>query len=161
MFLRVYGKIVEGEGAEARYYVTIKTGTGPGAKIPVELDVFELIDDLQREIWRMDKEDSRHCIYVGSLSEDFVPYEQSVRTPEQIVIEKYDRSRLGEALLQIPEKQRRRFLMRYEACLPIKKIAEIEECSDRSIKYSLALAKSNLRDILGDDINDSTFETRS
>ncbi len=34
--------------------------------------------------------------------------------------------------------------------LKIKDIAKVENCSERSIKYSLSLAKENLNEILGE-----------
>lgn len=151
MLLREYGQIVEGEEGEKRYYVTLGAGAGVKIKIEVTFEVFELIEELQRELWRQDKQDYRHCVSVGSMSEDSICYCHSNHTPEQVVVQQYCSYRLVEALRQIPEKQCRRFLMRYDASMPIKEIAAREGCSERSIKYSLSLAKSNLRDILSED----------
>lgn len=55
-----------------------------------------------------------------------------------------------DALEQIPEVQRRRFLLRYLLDYHVRDIASIEGCSTRAVKYSIALAKKNLRQILED-----------
>ncbi len=57
---------------------------------------------------------------------------------------------LWTALMGLPEVQRRRFLLHHLEQVPVKTLARIEGCSDRAIKYSLALARKNLREMLGE-----------
>ena len=58
---------------------------------------------------------------------------------------------LNSALAEIPDKQRRRFILRHEHRMSLKEIARLEGCSERAVKYSIALAKKNLKDILEGD----------
>ncbi len=50
--------------------------------------------------------------------------------------------------MELPEVQRRRFLLHYLEQVPVKVLARMEGCSDRAVKYSLALARKNLRKAL-------------
>ena len=71
-----------------------------------------------------------------------------VKSPEQLLIERLEAEELQRAIRSIPAVQQRRFLLRYAIDLPIKRIAQIEGCSERAVKYSLALARKNLKEIL-------------
>lgn len=55
---------------------------------------------------------------------------------------------LRRSLTMLPEAQRRRFLLHHLEGLPVKEVASLEGCSDRAVKYSLALARRNLREML-------------
>ena len=77
-------------------------------------------------------------------------YDVGVDMPEDVCVEKETTGDLGEALLHIPTKQRKRLLMHSVAGLTINEIARAEKCSERSIEYSLSLARKNLREILGE-----------
>lgn len=110
----------------------------------------ELID-LQREFWRLEKREQRHAVHLEAIPEVFLQNSRTAITPEDALMKKLDSRVFISSFLQLPLKQQRRMLLRYVYDLPIKTIAELENCSDRAIKYSLKLAKKNLKDILGED----------
>lgn len=56
--------------------------------------------------------------------------------------------KLRAALWSLPEVQRRRFLLHHLEGVPVKLLARMEGCSDRASKYSLAIARKNLRKAL-------------
>ncbi|MEG0376217.1 MAG: sigma factor-like helix-turn-helix DNA-binding protein [Raoultibacter sp.] len=84
------------------------------------------------------------------MQERELPHSQYSKDPEQILIEQIEATEIKAALRGIPVIQQKRFLMHHLIGLSIKQIAKLEGCSDRAIKYSLALARSNLRNILSE-----------
>lgn len=132
------------------YSVILKTPSERLIEVPVDKRVYDLIDELQKEYWRLERRESRHCVHLEAIPEFFVPHDRFQDGPEQELIREYEHLALRSLLEQIPEKQKRRFLMRYEDELTTKEIANIENCTERSVQYSLTLAKSNLRDLLED-----------
>lgn len=112
-------------------------------------NVYELIDDMQREHWRLERRESRHSWHIEDMRESDLPYGKHVAMPEQLAMQRMDDEALGRALAALPEVQRRRFLLHHLEGLPVKAVARMESCSDRAVKYSLALARKNLRETLG------------
>lgn len=141
-------RVVEDEGG-AHYLITIAR-TGGVDEVEVSRDVYELIDDMQREHWRLERRESRHSWHIEDMREGDLPHEEHVVTPEQLAMRRVDDEALGRALMGLPEVQRRRFLLHHLEGLPVKTVARLEGCSDRAVKYSLALARKNLREALGE-----------
>lgn len=149
---RFYGKSVSGSDGEARYLVSVPTPTRGEVEVEVPREVYELLDEMQREYWRLERRESRHSWHIEDMRESDLPHEKYVETPEQLMMRRLDDETIRAALLGLPEVQRRRFLLHYLGQLPVKAIACMEGCSDRAIKYSLALARKGLRERLtGED----------
>ena len=108
----------------------------------------ELLDDLQREHWRLERRESRHVWHLEDMSESDVSSEMRAETPEQILMRKIECAELREALKSLPLVARRRFLLHHLEGLSVKALARLEGCSDRAIKYSLALARKKLQERL-------------
>ena len=147
---RIYGMRVEGTPDRPIYSIIIDKGNGYSIEEVVSETIFSEIQELQREIWRLDRRESRHCVHLENVPDCFLPHEKLVDTPECVVIRKMESELLESALLRLSEKQRRRFVLRYVYDWSIKRIARYERCSDRSIKYSLSLAKRNLKSALAE-----------
>lgn len=60
-------------------------------------------------------------------------------------MEKYEKEKLWKAVNSLPEKQRRRIILRFYYGLKISQIAKIEKCNERNIKSTLSKALRNLR----------------
>lgn len=141
-------RVIEDEGG-THYLVTIANAAG-AAEVEVSRAVYDLIDDMQREHWRLERRESRHSWHIEDMRESDLPHEKHVATPEQLAVWRVDDEALGRALMGLPEVQRRRFLLHHLEGLPVKTVARLEGCSDRAVKYSLALARKNLREALGE-----------
>lgn len=132
--------------------VRIKVPESSYISLEISIELSDALDDLQREHWRLERRESRHTVHLETIPDIYLPHEKHVKTPEQILIERTESEILAAALDQIPPIQKRRFLLRYLFEYPITDIAKIEGCSDRAIKYSISLAKKNLREILSESI---------
>lgn len=144
-----YEKRIEGGHPDPRYLVTIARNGGR-AEVEVSKAVYEALDDMQREHWRLERRESRHSSHMEVVPERYLPRSAFGKSSEQILIEQFEAEEMKEALRSIPALQQRRFLMRYLIGLPIKQIASIEGCSDRAVKYSIAVARKNLRKLLSE-----------
>lgn len=142
-------RIVEDEGV-LRYFVTIDLSTYAQREVEVPREVYELLDEMQREFWRLEKREARHSWHIEDMYESDLPHERMVETPEQLMMRKIEEEELRTALWSLPEVQRRRFLLHHLEGIPVKSLARMEGCSDRAIKYSLAIARKNLRKALED-----------
>ena len=147
---RFYGKSADGDKSGARYVVIISTPACAEAEIEVSHEIYELLDEMQREHWRLERRESRHSWHIEDMRESDLPHEKYVQTPEQEMMHRLKNEALWTALMGLPEVQRRRFLLHHLEQGPVKTLARIEGCSDRAIKYSLALARKNLREMLGE-----------
>lgn len=149
---RIYETRITNEGDKKNYIVRIKTDYHDEIDIPVNREVFDAINELQRELWRLERRESRHCVHIDAIPDCYIPHEQFSVDPEDKILAAFESKALKSALAQIPDKQRRRFLLYHEYDMSSSTIAEIEGCSERSIQYSLSLARRNLRDILEDTL---------
>lgn len=149
--MRFYGlqsKIID---STCHYYAQINDVSGNATEIEIDCDLYDALVDLQREHWKLDKREQRHTVHLDAIPECYLPQTCYEDNPETILIDRLIREDVSNAFSQIPVKQQRRLVLRHIYDLPIKEIAKIEGCSERSIKYSLKLGKDNLRDILGKD----------
>ncbi|WP_245865063.1 RNA polymerase sigma factor [Eggerthella timonensis] len=129
------------------YRVSVSTANG---KVDIEVSetIYEEIGSLQREFWRIERREARHTYHIEQMSDCDLPYSRLIKSPEQLLMERLETDEIRQALQKIPPLQLRRFLLRHLIDLPIKQIAQIEGCSERAIKYSLALARENLKELL-------------
>ena len=74
-------------------------------------------------------------------------YDRAVHRPksvEDMVLESLRNKELRQAIAELPETQRRRFLLYHEG-FTMQKIAEIEQCKKQSIDDTIKLAASKIR----------------
>lgn len=141
-------RVDEGDGG--RCFVTIKVDAYTVREVEAPREVCDLLDDLQREYWRLERRESRHAWHLEDMSEGDIPGEGRVETPEQALMRQVERTELREALESLPLTARRRFLLHHLEGVPVKVLARLDGCSDRAIKYSLALARKRLREFLSE-----------
>lgn len=145
---RFYHNRVIEDGSVSRYFASAYYPTQGVVEVEVSEELHDALIDLQREFWRLDRRESRHTLHLEVMTENALPARKLSPDPASILVARVETDTICAALGRISPLQRRRFLMRYLLDLPIKQIACLEKCSDRAIKYSLALARKNLREIL-------------
>lgn len=143
---RFYEKRVLEDEDGTRYFVVISLSAREKVEVEVDREVSELLDELQREHWRIERSESRHTWHIEGMRESDLPHAKLVPTPEDLMMQKVQGAALRAALLELPEVQRRRFLLHHLEEVPVRVLARMEGCSDRAIKYSLAIARKNLRE---------------
>ena len=136
-------RIVVSNGVE-RYHALVSRPGFEEVEIEVSPAVFEAINDLQREHWRLERRESRHTLHVESI--EAIPHCEDAL---------FEQDEEGDAVLAIirglaslPPIQRRRLVGRTLGGKSIAELARLEGCSERAIKYSIAAARKNLRKYL-------------
>ncbi len=111
-------------------------------------EIEEVLIELQREHWRLQKHESRHTVHIESLPEKSLPEDVYPKSPETILIERFESQRIAMALKELPPVQFRRAAMRYLIGISSASIAMREGCTVRAVNESLALARRRLREAL-------------
>ena len=132
------------------YMVEITDVNGKKVKVEVNFEVWEFDkNDHWKQVWqkrKSKKEDSYEnlCeIYAkNAIPKEFISKSKS---SEKEFMEKYEKEKLWKAVNSLPEKQRRRIVLRFYYGLKISQIAKIENCSESSVKELIERALKNLR----------------
>lgn len=69
--------------------------------------------------------------------------------PEALILRKQEADELRRALEMLSEKEARRLVLHAVEGISVKGVAQIEGCSERAVKYSLAHARKKLHKFLG------------
>ena len=144
---RFYEWKTVGDGSD-RCVVTIKTDARNAREVEAPREVCNLLDDLQREYWRLERREARHSWHLEGMSEGDLLNGECAETPEEALMRQVELAELRRALGKLPHVARRRFLLHHLEGLSVRTLARIEGCSDRASKYSLALARKKLRELL-------------
>lgn len=137
-------------GSEAqRYFVAIKL---PECTKETEVSkaVYEALDFLQKEHWRIERREARHVLHFEMMQNQIQQMGTSAQDPALLFIQRIEKNELWDALRSISPTQQRRFILHTLMELTVEEIASFEHCSTRAVKYSLALARKNLREILSE-----------
>lgn len=145
---RFYGKRLEKGALDPKHFISIKQACGNCTELEVPKRIYDELEDLQREYWRLERREARHTRHIEMMHEYDLPHERYSKDPEQLLIEQIESLEIQETLHCIPLIQQRRFLLRHLIGLSIKQIAWIEGCTERAINYSLIRARDNLQEIL-------------
>lgn len=143
------------------YIVTISSGDmNKDIEVNITREVFELMDDLERNEARLIQQDKRHLtpsLYAIGNDEDDLTQEEKMevvfykkgnkktKSLEEKVIEKIENEKLSNALSSLSDLHRRRILLYFKHNLSFSQIAEIEGCSKMAVKYSIDKALEELR----------------
>lgn len=147
---RIYGRRIADDGSVTHYHITITTPGGKEVEVGVVEEVFETLDDLQRDIWRMQRSDDRRMRHAEMIPENDLSDGFFEKSAEDIVIEKDGIEDIKSSMRKLPDIQLRRFLLHDMLGYTIKQIARLEGCSERAIDHSLSLARKNLRKIFSE-----------
>jgi len=130
-----------------RYYISFKDGQGERQKTEVEKSVYDTFLQFEKKERNLRRSDERHIEQLD-LSEIEI-YNRAVHVPkslEEWAIDAERNERLWLAIADLPEVQRRRFVMYHEDGLSFEEIGEREGCSGRAAQYSVRLAKEKIRE---------------
>ena len=70
---------------------------------------------------------------------------QPQKSVEDAVFQRAEADKLHQAIAKLPEKQRRRLVLRYFEGLTYQQIAEMEGCTKSAVKFSVDIAIENLK----------------
>lgn len=130
------------------YVVEITDTNGKKVKVEVNFEVWEFDkNDYWKQIWqkRKSKKEDSYENLCEIYAKNAIPKEFTSKSSEKEFMEKYEKEKLWKAVNSLPEKQRRRIILRFYYGLKISQIAKIENCSERGIKYTLLDALKNLK----------------
>ena len=130
------------------YMVEITDVNGKKVKVEVNFEVWEFDkNDYWKQIWqkRKSKQEDSYEKLCEIYAKNAIPREFTSKSSEKEFMEKYEKEKLWKAVNSLPEKQRRRIILRFYYGLKISQIAKIENCSERGIKYTLLDALKNLK----------------
>ena len=130
------------------YMVEITDVNGKKVKVEVNFEVWEFDkNDHWKQIWqkRKSKQEESYENLCEIYAKNAIPREFTSKSSEKEFMEKYEKEKLWKAVNSLPEKQRRRIILRFYYGLKISQIAKIENCSERGIKYTLLDALKNLK----------------
>ena len=128
--------------------VEITDVNGKKVKVEVNFEVWEFDkNDHWKQIWqkRKSKQEDSYENLCEIYAKNAIPREFTSKSSENEFMKKYEKEKLWEAVNSLPEKQRRRIILRFYYGLKISQIAKIENCSERGIKYTLLDALKNLK----------------
>lgn len=130
------------------YVVKITDTNGKKVKVEVNFEVWEFDkNDHWKQVWqkRKSKQEDSYENLCKIYAKNAIPREFTSKSSENEFMEKYEKEKLWKAVNSLPEKQRRRIILRFYYGLKISQIAKIENCSERGIKYTLLDALKNLK----------------
>lgn len=146
---RFYKKRTSGDGSTSVFLITVICNS-KHIDIKVTEELFGELDNMQREHWRLERREARHTKHIEMMRDSDLPHSRHTKDPEQLLIEQIEATEIRSALRQISDIQQKRFLLHHLFGISIKRISEMDGCSERAVKYSLALARKKLRKILSE-----------
>ena len=131
------------------HYVSFEDGQGVLHETEVSEAVYLEFLQFAKQGRNLRRWDERHREQ-SELSDEAL-YIRAAHAPKSLEDTTLDRLRgehLREVIAQLPELQRRRFVLYYERGLTYAQIAEQEGCTKRAVKFSVDLAEGSLREKL-------------
>ena len=130
------------------YVVEFTDASGKKVKVEVNFEVWKFDkNDYWKQIWqkRKSKQEDSYENLCKIYAKNAIPREFTTKSSEKEFMEKYEKEKLWKAVNSLPEKQRRRIVLRFYYRLKISQIAKIENCSESSVKELIERALKNLR----------------
>jgi len=121
---------IEYTGGDAHHYVCFKDGQGARQKIKVAYTVYLEFVEFSKVTHKQQRSNERHIEY-SELTEDAL-YRRAIKRPSSVEDTTSNNLRiktLHTATNNLPETQRRRFILYYEFGLTYEQIAKKEDCS--------------------------------
>ena len=139
---------VEEGNEKERYSIIVYRPYLGSTEVEISEGLNEALRELRCDQGRVDKREQRHCRRLERLPKHLIPQRVYPKSPETLLIERYEKSIVWRAIALLAPKQRRRLLMRYYFNIPTRNIAEHEGSSMRAVEYSLRRAKKRLKGLL-------------
>ena len=126
-----------------RYFVCFKDGQGVFHETEVSLLVYSAFCQFVKVERNLQRSDERH-IEQSDLSDELLSKRavHPQKNIEDIISDAEQADALQAAIAELPETQRRRFVLYYYSELTYKQIAEMEGCSHVAVTHSLEKAKA-------------------
>ncbi|MGL5253909.1 MAG: RNA polymerase sigma factor [Brevinema sp.] len=134
---------------EESYFLTFPNGSGIVQQIYIGQELYEVFNGFElADLSQMNKQE--RYMDESEMTEEYLYKNLSYQTNtiEEEVERKMMHELLREAIKTLAPTQRRRLILYYFEDFTYEKIAEIEGCSTRAIKYSIDCGKANLKNIL-------------
>ena len=131
---------------DGRYYLSFKDGQAVRHEMEIQKDLFDALNQFELDDLSILNEWDRHI-------EHYEQTEQSLNrrarlkaeTVEESVLHRMEQEQLHRAIRALPEIQRRRLTLYYFQGLTYEKIAEMEGCTKRAVKFSVDIAVEKLK----------------
>ena len=135
------------KGRKDRYFVSFTDGYGEFQRLEINEDVYSALADLNKNDRNLTRSDERNLEHSELTDETLI--KRAFKKPkgiEELILEKEMKKLFWQAVGELSDIQRKRLLLYYDYGLTLKEIAKMENCSIRAIKYSIDIAKKNLKE---------------
>lgn len=139
-------RIEKDDDGNEHYYVSFKDGLGINHDIEITLELYLEFLSFEKQYKRESNIFDRYIEHLDLTEKQlnqraFHP----AKTVEEQVVDEITRGILDKAISELPETQRRRFILYYDFGLTYEKIAQMEGCSKMAIKYSVDIAVEKIK----------------
>lgn len=128
------------------FFISVQNCDGMKETMEIEKDLFKILNSFELEDLSLMNEIDNHYEH-SELTEESL-YIRALNPPElleDLVFQKIAEEKLNDAILQLPDLQKKRLLLYYFSGLTYEQIAKQEGCSKVSIKKSIDGAIKNLK----------------
>lgn len=129
-----------------RYFISFKDGQGISNELNVSYDFYMAFRRLELDNRRLENWDWRHREF--SEVRDETLNRRALRLPknvDELIIEEEQTQLLRKAIADLPEIQRRRFLLYHEYDLNYYQIGAMEHCTPQAVRRSVIIAREKIK----------------
>ena len=141
-----YNPYTIGTTEDGRRWLTFSDGQGNRHHFEISAAVFALFDSFELDDLSYLNEVDRH--YEQSELTEASLYDRAVHRPatvEESALQSMEYAQLHRAISGLPEIQKRRLILYYFQGLTYERIAEMEGCTKRAVKFSVDIAVEKLK----------------
>jgi RNA polymerase sigma-70 factor (ECF subfamily) len=140
-----YALRTEASEGVTHYYVSFRDGQTIPHEIEVSREVYLAIDDCRKHEKRQRSFFERHVEYSELTDETLnARARRTPKTVEDAVVEMERSEVLRKAVAELPDIQRRRFVLHFEYGMTYAAIGRFEGCSATSVKKSVDIARAKV-----------------
>lgn len=141
-----YNPYTIGTTEDGRHWLSFSDGQGNRHHFEISAAVFALFDSFELDDLSYLNEVDRH--YEQSELTEASLYDRAVHRPatvEESALQSMEYAQLHRAISGLPEIQKRRLILYYFQGLTYERIAEMEDCTKRAVKFSVDIAVEKLK----------------